>query len=86
MQRKSSDDTDQNLNRRLMNLEGEQKEVERQVDRNARNEAEMKITGNAEAQMMQSRLNTLAEEMRMSIENAKRWADQGKNKYFKFNR
>ena len=59
-----------------MNLEGEQKEVERRLDRTTRSDAETKITGNAELHMMQARVNTLAEEMRMSVENGKRWADQ----------
>ena len=38
--------------------------------------AESKITGSAELQLLQTRLNSLAEEMRLSIENSKRWADQ----------
>ena len=59
-----------------MNLEGESKEMERRLDRSTRAETETKISGNAEIQMMQSRLNSLAEEMRMSVENGKRWADQ----------
>ena len=46
------------------------------LDRSNRADTETKISGNAEIQMMQSRVNSLAEEMRMSIENGKRWADQ----------
>ena len=38
--------------------------------------AESKITGSAELQLLQTRLNSLAEEMRLSIENSKRWAEQ----------
>lgn len=74
--KKSRDDNEQNLNRRLMTLEGEQKETERRLDRTTRSDAESKITGNAELQMMAARINSLAEEMRMSVENGKRWADQ----------
>jgi len=74
--RKTNDENGQNLNRRLMNLEGESKEIERRLDRSNRADTETKISGNAEIQMMQSRVNSLAEEMRMSIENGKRWADQ----------
>ena len=46
------------------------------LDRSNRADTETKISGNAEIQMMQSRVNSLAEEMRMSMENGKRWADQ----------
>lgn len=74
--RKTNDENGQNFNRRLMNLEGESKEIERRLDRSNRADTETKISGNAEIQMMHSRVNSLAEEMRMSIENGKRWADQ----------
>ena len=40
------------------------------------NKADAKITGSAELQLLQTRLNSLAEEMRLSIENSKRWAEQ----------
>ncbi|CBY24873.1 unnamed protein product [Oikopleura dioica] len=66
----------QTTSRRINDLEGDSKQIEKRVEQTARNEADAKITGSAELQLLQTRLNSLAEEMRLSIENSKRWAEQ----------
>ncbi|CAG5081391.1 Oidioi.mRNA.OKI2018_I69.PAR.g9865.t1.cds [Oikopleura dioica] len=75
-QSRISEEHTQTIQRRIMDLEGDNKQIEKRVEQTARSEAESKITGSAELQLLQTRLNSLAEEMRLSIENSKRWADQ----------
>jgi len=70
------EDYNQTTSRRINDLEGDSKQIEKRVEQTARNEAEAKITGSAELQLLQTRLNSMAEEMRLSIENSKRWAEQ----------
>ena len=45
------------------------------IDRTGTEQTESKLVGNAEIQMIQSRLSSLSEEVRMTVENGKRWND-----------
>ena len=58
-----------------MDSEGEIKELSRRIDRTGQAELEGKAVGNAEIQLMQARVTSLSEELRMTVENSKRWND-----------
>jgi len=75
-QKRSFEEAEGRLNRRLMDCEGEIKELSRRIDRQGRTETEGKITGAAELQLVQTRLQAVQEETRLTVENGKRWADQ----------
>merc|ERR550519_173830 len=70
--RRTFEEGESRNNRRLLDSEGEIKELSRRIDRNGRTEAESKVVGNAEIQLMQARLSSLSEEIRMTVENGKR--------------
>lgn len=75
-QKRGFEEIDSRLNRRLMDVEGEVKELSRRLDRQGRVDTDGKITGAAELQLVQTRLQAVQEETRLSVENGKRWADQ----------
>jgi len=75
-QKRSFEEAEGRLNRRLMDCEGEIKELSRRIDRQGRTDTEGKITGAAELQLVQTRLQAVQEETRLTVENGKRWADQ----------
>ena len=51
------------------------KELTRRIDSTGQAALEGKAVGNAEIQLMQARLSALSEELRMTVENGKRWND-----------
>ena len=63
-QKRSFEEAEGRLNRRLMDCEGEIKELSRRIDRQGRTETEGKITGAAELQLVQTRLQAVQEETR----------------------
>ena len=74
-QRRGFEDAESRNNRRMLDSEGELKELSRRIDRTGTEQTESKLVGNAEIQMIQSRLSSLSEEVRMTVENGKRWND-----------
>ncbi|CAG5081394.1 Oidioi.mRNA.OKI2018_I69.PAR.g9865.t2.cds [Oikopleura dioica] len=79
-QSRISEEHTQTIQRRIMDLEGDNKQIEKRVEQTARSEGQRALETSdsiaKELQLLQTRLNSLAEEMRLSIENSKRWADQ----------
>lgn len=73
--RRSFEENESRLNRRILDSEGEIKELSRRIDRTGQAELEGKAVGNAEIQLMQARVTSLSEELRMTVENSKRWND-----------
>jgi len=74
-QRRGLEDAESRNNRRILDSESELKELSRRLDRTGTEQTESKLVGNAEIQMIQTRLSSLSEEVRMTVENGKRWND-----------
>lgn len=74
-QRRGFEDAESRNNRRMLDSEGELKDLSRRIDRTGTEQTETKLVGNAEIQMIQSRLSSLSEEVRLTVENGKRFND-----------